>query len=193
MNDTPQMTSSRSYFSNSSFSNSPLSSPISQIAVFSKDVDEPGGPTNHPHCHRLRRHHISSIHFHPLPLCAQDRRNSPRKIDPFLAQQANDHPENRNPIPETESTSATEGSAIPRSLMTPTLTTTIADTTAETTTTTSIESSPASSVTIIPTRTPPLTLTEEDKIIFDNLNILLFELLVTIYHEHLRLRHYTRR
>ncbi len=41
--------------------------------------------------------------------------------------------------------------------------------------------------------TPPPTPTEEDKNLFDNLAVLLFELLITVYREHLRLRHYTRR
>ncbi len=44
-----------------------------------------------------------------------------------------------------------------------------------------------------PIETPPPSPTEEDQILFDNLTTLLFELIITVYREHLRLRHYTRR
>ncbi len=67
------------------------------------------------------------------------------------------------------------------------------DTTEGITTTTSIESPSMSPDYPILFQTPPPTPTEEDRILFDNLVDLLFELIVTIYHEHRRLRHYTRR
>ncbi len=41
--------------------------------------------------------------------------------------------------------------------------------------------------------TPPPTPIEEDIYLFDNLTDLLFELIIAVYKEHLRLRHYTRR
>ena len=41
--------------------------------------------------------------------------------------------------------------------------------------------------------TLPPTPTKEDKILFNNLNDLLFELLIAVYREHLRIRHHTRR
>ncbi len=47
-------------------------------------------------------------------------------------------------------------------------------------------------MTASPIETPPPSLTEEDRILFDNLTILLFELIITVYREHLHLRHYTR-
>ncbi len=43
-----------------------------------------------------------------------------------------------------------------------------------------------------PTRTPPPTPTEEDQVLLDNLDALLFELFITVYREHLCRRHYTR-
>ncbi len=193
MNDTQTTTSSSSSYTDYSFSYSLSSWPTSQIDV-SKDVDEPGGPDNHPNCYHFHRRRFHPIPLHPS-LCDQGRRNSRRKRDLLKPLNLNDLPElaEEPNIAATESTSTTRSSALPQSLTTLTPSTTTAATTEGTTTTTSIESSPASSVTIIPVRTPPPTPTEEDKIIFDNLNDLLFELLITIYHEHLRLRHYTRR
>ncbi len=73
-----------------------------------------------------------------------------------------------------------ENGAAPQNPMTPTPITTTAATTAEITTTISIE-------------TPLPTPTKEDKIIFDNLTALLFELIITVYREHLRFCHHTRR
>ncbi len=44
-----------------------------------------------------------------------------------------------------------------------------------------------------PIENPAAISTEEDQILFNNLTVLLFELIITVYREHLRLRHYTRR
>ncbi len=54
---------------------------------------------------------------------------------------------------------------------------------------------PEPSITIhdgIPFETLPLSPTEEDKVLFDNLTVLLFELIITVYREHLRLHHHSR-
>ncbi len=52
---------------------------------------------------------------------------------------------------------------------------------------------PSLSTMASPIETPPPSLTEEDKILFDNLTVLLFELIITVYREHLRLRHCIRK
>ncbi len=41
-------------------------------------------------------------------------------------------------------------------------------------------------------RTPLPSPTEEDRIIFNKLDVLLLELLITVYREHLCIHHYTR-
>ncbi len=143
-------------------------------------VDEPDDTTGHPHCYQRRSNRLHTPPSHPLPLCAQDRRNSPRKIDTSLAQLANDHPTDQSPVPETENTSATEDSATPWSPTTPTPITTIVAITWGITTTTSIE-------------TPPPSPTEEDGEIFDNLIDLLFKLILTVYLYHRQREHRLRR
>ncbi len=106
-----------------------------------------------------------------------------KKDRPSSPSRANDHHENQTPVPETESTSAMEGSAAPRSPTTPTPTMTTPDTTAETTTPTSTEESHDI---VLLFRTPPPTPTEEDEILFDNLTVLLLELILTVYLYHRR-------
>ncbi len=69
---------------------------------------------------------------------------------------------------------------------------TIAVTTAEITTPTSTRNIPFLITTAPYIETPSPSPTEKDEDLFDNLAILLFELLITVYREHLRLRHYTR-
>ncbi len=170
----PLSSSTNSYSSSSS----PywLTSPTDDIT----HVHESDDTTGYPNRHQRSSHRLHHPPRHPSPLCAPDRRNSPRKIDPFLVQLANDHPANRSPIPETENINAMENSAVPRSPTTPTPTTTTVGTTAEITTATLIE-------------TPPTTPTEEDEEIFDNLVDLLFELIITVYLYHRRREHRLRR
>ncbi len=180
------MISSSSSYTDYSSSYSSSNWLTSRIDV-SKDVDEPGGTTDHLNRHHRHHRRIHPIPFHPL--CDQDRRN---RTDSETLNDPRNQVEGPN-APATKSTSITKNSVIPRSPTTPTPTTITADSTEGTMMTTLIESSPASSMTILPVRTPPPTLTKEDKIIFNNLTVLLFELIITVYREHLCLRHYTRR
>ncbi len=127
--------------------------------------------------------------LHTETICDQDKRNRP-----MISERQNDPPkqaEEPNDL-ETGSTSTTENSAILPSPTTPIPTTTIVATMVEIRTPISTRNLPFLSTTTAPIETPPPSPTEEDKIIFDNLTILLFELIITVYREHLRLRHYTR-
>ncbi len=161
------------------FSSSSLSLPTSQTDIITV-AHEPDDTTGNPNRHQRCSSRLPSPTPHSLSLCAQDRRNNPRKIDPSLAQLANNHPADQSPVPGTESTSVTENSAEPPSPTTPTPTTTTVGTTRGTTTTTSIE-------------TPPPSPTEEDREIFDNLVDLLFKLILTVYLYHRHREHWLRR
>ncbi len=188
MNDQRTKPSPLSSYTDSFSSYSSLSLPTSQTDVITI-AHEPDDTTGHPHSHQCGSNRLHPSPLHPLPLCAQDRRSSPRKIDPFLAQPANDHLESPNPVPETENTSTIENSAAPWNPTTPTPTTTTLDTTAETTTTTLIEESHD---TVLLFQTLPPTPTEENETLFDNLTVLLFELIITVYLYHRRREHRAR-